>query len=111
MAVAYSGKPITLWDLGQDAYYGSCGKKLPSGETFTDPIVALVFNPNASIELLAASYLDGELVIIDPYADREIEKQRVSCHTLAASADGRLLAGGGGGGIIQIFEFDTLKLL
>lgn len=111
MAVAYSCKPITIWDLEQDAYYGSCGKKLPSGETSTHPIVALLFNPNAAIELLAASYLDGELVIIDPFADREIEKQRVSCHTLAASPDGRLLAGGGAGGIIQIFEFDTLRLL
>lgn len=111
MAVAYSGKPITIWDLEQDAYYGSCGKTLPSGETSTDPIVALMFNPNANIELLAASYLDGELVIIDPFSDREVEKQRVSCHTLAASPDGRLLAGGGGGGVIQIFEFDTLRLL
>ncbi len=111
MAVAYSCKPITIWDLEQDAYYGSCGKKLPSGETSTHPIVALLFNPNAAIELLAASYLDGELVIIDPFSDRELEKQRVSCHTLAASPDGRLLAGGGAGGIIQIFEFDTLRLL
>lgn len=111
MAVAYSGKAITVWDLEQDAYYGSCGKKLPSGETSTHPIVALLFNPNANIELLAASYLDGELVIIDPFDDREIEKQRVSCHTLAASPDGRLLAAGGARGIIQIFEFDTLRLL
>ncbi|KAK4155617.1 hypothetical protein C8A00DRAFT_41803 [Chaetomidium leptoderma] len=110
-AIAYTGKPVTVWDLEQDAYYGSCGKKLPSGKTSTDPIVALVFNPNASIELLAASYLDGELVIIDPFTDKEVEKQRVSCHTLSASPDGRLLAGGGAGGVIQIFEFDTLRLL
>ncbi|AEO64413.1 uncharacterized protein THITE_123781 [Thermothielavioides terrestris NRRL 8126] len=111
MAVAYSGKPITIWDLEQNAYYGSCGKKLPSGSTSTHPIVALLFNPNPRIELLAASYLDGELVIIDPFADREIEKQRVSCHTLAASPDGRFLAGAGAKGIIQIFEFDTLRVL
>ncbi|KAK4126948.1 WD40 repeat-like protein [Parathielavia appendiculata] len=111
MAVAYSGNPITVWDFEQDAYYGTCGKKLPSGETSTHPVVALVFNPNARIELLAASYLDGELVIIDPFTDEEVVKQRVSCHTLAASPDGRLLAGGGAGGVIQIFEFDTLRLL
>ncbi|KAL7892573.1 hypothetical protein HDV63DRAFT_414662 [Trichoderma sp. SZMC 28014] len=29
LAVAYSGQPITLWDMREDAYAGSCGKKLP----------------------------------------------------------------------------------
>lgn len=28
LAVAYSGRPITLWDLDENAYYGNCGKKL-----------------------------------------------------------------------------------
>ncbi|KAK4234743.1 nacht wd [Achaetomium macrosporum] len=74
MAVAYSGKPIAIWDLEQDAYYGSCSKKLPSGEPSTHPVVALLFNPNPSIELLAVSYLDGELAILDPFADTEVEK-------------------------------------
>lgn len=111
MAVAYAGRPITVWDLEQEAFIGTCGKKLPSGETSTHPVVSVLMNPNPNIELLAASYLDGELAIIDPFADIEVEKQRVNCHTLAASPDGRLLAGGGGAGIIQIFEFDTLRLL
>ena len=111
LAVAYSGRPITLWDLEADAYYGSCGKKLSGGETSTHPITALVFNPNPAIGLLAASYLDGELVLLDPFDDLELESFRVHCHTLAVSPDGRLLAGGAGFGIIQIYEFDTLKLL
>ncbi|KAK4642315.1 hypothetical protein QC761_507640 [Podospora bellae-mahoneyi] len=111
LAVAYSGKPIVLWYLQDDQFYGYCGKKLVDGETAAHPIQALQFNPNPNIELLAASYLDGDLVIIDPFSDHEIERKRASCHTLSASADGRLLAGGGGGGVIQIFEFDTLNLL
>lgn len=111
MAVAYIGTPVTLWDFEHEAFLGRCGKKLPSGETSTHPAVALLLNPNPSIELLAISYLDGELVILDPFTDTEIEKQRVSCHTLAASPDGRLLAGAGKEGTISIFEFDTLKLL
>lgn len=49
-AVAYSGRPITLWDLREDTYYGSCGKKLPSGETSTHLVTALVFNPNPDID-------------------------------------------------------------
>ncbi|GAB1314257.1 hypothetical protein MFIFM68171_04467 [Madurella fahalii] len=111
LAVAYSSKPVTIWDLDGDVYYGSCGKKLATGETALDPVLALQFNPNPSIELLAVSYLDGDLTIVDPFEDIEIERRRVICHTLAASADGRLLAGGGGGGVIQIFEFDTLRLV
>ena len=111
MAIAYNGRPITLWDLEEDGLYGSCGKKLAGGETSTHMVTALVFNPNPNIGLLAASYLDGELVIVDPFSDLELESFRADCHTLAASPDGRLLAGGTGGGTIQIYEFDTLRLL
>ncbi|MCJ1405745.1 hypothetical protein MMC11_008975 [Xylographa trunciseda] len=111
MAIAYSGRPITLWDLEEDAYYGSCGKKLPSGETSTHLVTALVFNPNPAIGLLAASYLDGELALLDPFDDQDLESFRAHCHTLAANPDGRLLAGGAGSGTIEIYEFDTLRLL
>lgn len=111
LAVAYSGRPIMLWDLEEHTYYGECGKKLASGETSTHMVTALVLNPNPNIGLLAASYLDGELVLLDPFSDQELESFRANCHTLAASPDGRLLAGGAGGGIIQIYEFDTLRLL
>jgi len=111
LAVAYSGQPITLWDLEEDTYYGTCGKKLPSGETSTHVVSALVFNPNVNISLLAASYLDGELVLLDPFGDQELESSHANCHMLAASPDGHLLAGGAGFGTIQIYEFDTLRLL
>ncbi|KAK0746941.1 hypothetical protein B0T18DRAFT_327372 [Schizothecium vesticola] len=111
LAVAYSGQAITIWDLEDNAYYGSCGKELATGETSTHPLQALQFNPNKTIEIIAASYLDGDLVIIDPFNNIEIKRRRLSCHTLTASPDGRFLAGGGAGGVIQILEFDTLKLV
>jgi WD40 repeat protein len=111
LAVAYSGQPITIWDLEADMYYGTCGKKLLNGETTTFVVSALVFKPNVNYNLLAVSYLDGELVLLDPLADQELERLHANCHTLAASPDGRLLAGGAGFGTIQIYEFDTLRLL
>ncbi|KAL9611229.1 MAG: hypothetical protein Q9167_004112 [Letrouitia subvulpina] len=111
LAIAYYGRPIVLWDLEQDAYFGHCGKKLVHGETSTHRITALVFNPNPEINLLVASYLDGELVLLDPFNDQELESFRADCHVLAASPDGRLLAGGAGGGTIQVYEFDSLRLL
>ncbi|GAQ45541.1 hypothetical protein AtubIFM55763_007906 [Aspergillus tubingensis] len=111
MAVAYSRRPIILWDLQEDAYYGSCGKKLANGETSRHMVTALVFNPDPSIERLVVAYLDGELTLVDPFQDEVLVSFRANCQTLAASPDGRLLAGGVGSGIIHIYEFETLTLL
>ncbi|KAL5352746.1 hypothetical protein ACLOAV_002694 [Pseudogymnoascus australis] len=111
LAVVYSGQPITLWDLEENAYAGSCGKKLSSGETSTHVVVALTFNPNPDISLLAVAYLDGDLALLDPFSDRQLECFRANCQTLAPSPNGRLLAAGGANGIIHVYEFDTFKLL
>ncbi|KAI1157343.1 WD40-repeat-containing domain protein [Nemania serpens] len=111
IAIAYSEQPIALWDMEEDAYFGSCGKKLSSGETSTHVVVALVFNPNPNIGLLAVAYLDGDLALLDPFADQQVECFRANCQTLAASPNGRLLAAGGADGIIHIYEFDTFKLV
>jgi WD40 repeat protein len=111
LAVAYAGKPITLWDLRENTYYGNCGKKLLDGETSTHLVTALIFNPNAAIERLVASYLDGDLVLLDPFSDQVLVSFRADCHTLATSPDGRLVAGSAGSGTIQIYEFDTLTML
>ncbi|KAL3470521.1 WD40-repeat-containing domain protein [Aspergillus californicus] len=111
LAVAYSGQPIALWDLKEDAYAGSCGKKLSSGETSTHVVVALAFNPNLDIGLLAVAYLDGDLALLDPFADKQLECFRANCQTLASSPNGRLLAAGGANGIINVYEFDTFKVL
>ena len=73
-------------------------------------VTAIVLNPNPNIELLATSYLDGDMVLLDPFNDQQLKCFRANCHTLAASPDGRLLAGGGGG-VVHIYEFDTLRLL
>lgn len=111
LAVGYNGQPITLWDIEEDAFAGSCGKKLSSGETSTHVVVALAFNPNPDISLLAVAYLDGDLALLDPFADRQLECFRANCQTLASSPNGRLLAAGGADGIIQVYKFDTFKLL
>jgi WD40 repeat protein len=111
LAVAYSGQPIALWDMKEDAYAGSCGKKLSSGETSTHVVVALAFKANPDIYLLAAAYLDGDLALLDPFANQQLECFRANCQTLACSPNGRLLAAGGANGIIDVYEFDTFKLL
>ncbi|EMT65821.1 Vegetative incompatibility protein HET-E-1 [Fusarium odoratissimum] len=111
LAVAYNGQPIILWDMEEDTYAGNCGKKLSSGETSTHVVVALAFNLNPDIGLLAVAYLDGDLALLDPYTDRQLECFRANCQTLAPSPNGRFLAAGCANGIIHVYEFDTFKLL
>lgn len=111
LAVAYTGRPITVWDTDEASIIGTCGKKDPDGETSKHPVTSLVFNPNPSVPLLAATYLDGNLALLDPLEDEQLECFRANCQALAASPNGRLLAAGGADGIIHVFEFDTLKLL
>ncbi|ETS86626.1 hypothetical protein PFICI_00454 [Pestalotiopsis fici W106-1] len=109
LAIAHSGHPVILWDIESESLYGTCGKRLPNGETSTHRVTSLVLNANPGLELLAISYLDGDLVIMDPFSDLEIESVRAECHTLAGSPDGRFLAGAAGHGTIKIYEFETLK--
>jgi WD40 repeat protein len=111
LAVAYHGQSIALWDMKEDAYAGSCGKKQSNGETSTHVVTALAFNANPDISLLAVAYLDGDLALLDPFANEQLECFRANCQTLCSSPNGRLLAAGGANGIINIYEFDTLKVL
>ncbi|PWY75065.1 NACHT and WD domain protein [Aspergillus heteromorphus CBS 117.55] len=111
LAVAYPRKPVILWDLQEDAYYGACGKRGVSGATSADPIAALVFNPNPAIDRLAVAYQDGDLVLLDPFQDEVIIQLRSHCQNLTASPDGHLLAAVMGSGIIHVYEFETLSLL
>jgi len=111
LAVAYPDQPIALWDIEEDAYVGSCGKKLSNGETSTHIVVALAVNPNPDIGLLAAAYLDGDLALLDPFTNQEVACLREHCQTLSPSPNGRLLAAGGADGMIFVYEFDTFQLL
>ncbi|KAF5017592.1 hypothetical protein F66182_10456 [Fusarium sp. NRRL 66182] len=111
LAVAYVHQSITLWDMEEEVYVGNCGRKLSNGETCTHAVVALTFNPNPDTSLLAVAYQDGNLALLDPFADRQLECLLTDCHSLAPSPNGRFLAAGGANGIINVYEFNTLKLL
>ncbi|KAF2008561.1 hypothetical protein BU24DRAFT_456109 [Aaosphaeria arxii CBS 175.79] len=93
VAIASLGMPTVLWSLDEDDYYGTCGKKLANGEPSKRLVTALIFNPNSALELLAVSYLDGELVLLDSFNDKTLHTVRANCPKLAASPDGRLIAG------------------
>ncbi|KAL8297560.1 hypothetical protein RB600_002517 [Gaeumannomyces tritici] len=111
LAVAYPSQAIMLWDMKEDCYFGTCGKKLSNGETSTHVVVTMAFDPNPNIELLVVAYLDGDLALLDLFDDRQIECFRADVQSLAPSPDGRLLAAGGAGGVVHDYEFDTLRPL
>jgi nucleoside-triphosphatase THEP1 len=111
LAIASPGRPIILWSLVDDDYYGSCGKKLANGEPSKHLVTALVFNPNPALELLVVSYLDGELVLLDLFNDETLKTVRANCPKLATSPDGRLIAGAAGAGTIDVYGFESLDLV
>ncbi|PPJ58643.1 hypothetical protein CBER1_03547 [Cercospora berteroae] len=111
IAIASSGHPILLWSISDGMYYGTCGKRLPNGEVSKHNITAMVFNTDPDRPLLAASYLDGELAVLDPSEDVTLTVVRAECPKLATSPNGIFLAGAAGSGTIDVYHFETLQLI
>jgi WD40 repeat protein len=114
LAVVFRAAPIMLWDLQSDSFYGYCdreSKNEPGRRAATSWPLDAVFNPAPNTSLLAATYWDGELLLFDPWEDEIKERTLAEGEVLACSPDGRTLATGDSGGNIQLFEFETLKLI
>ncbi|KAL8736886.1 MAG: hypothetical protein Q9181_002226 [Wetmoreana brouardii] len=110
LAVGYRQRPINLWDLEDQSFIGQFHKS--AVDVYPGPLlVAMAFNPNPDINLIASTYADGDLVIFDPWNLRQHALTEANAQILAASPDGATLATGDGSGTIQIFEFETLRLL
>lgn len=115
LGVNYRGRLI-IWDLEVDSFLGVCGKEESqqyAGHSVTQTsIMDFVFNPSPNLQLLAAAYQDGSLALFDPIEGITHQvASRVDAQTLASSPDGRTLASGNAFGTIQLFEFETLKIL
>ncbi|OCK74785.1 hypothetical protein K432DRAFT_429827 [Lepidopterella palustris CBS 459.81] len=118
-AVSYRGLPIYLFDMKTEKFIGCCSRETnihsrTASHYFVD---ALAFNPSPEINILVASYGDGELVIYDVEStELRYRSLDVYAHSLACSPDGRTLVTGSSRGTIQIFEFagakgETLSLM
>lgn len=111
LAVSYRGRPILLFDVESGMFFGECvrgiGSSAKGAETHY-PVVALTFNPNSDINLLIASYGDGELAVYDPWTLELFHRAaNVNAQSLACSPDGRTLITGSFFGTIQVFDFDA----
>ncbi|OTA80149.1 hypothetical protein M434DRAFT_86684 [Hypoxylon sp. CO27-5] len=115
LAIAYRGRPITIWDLESDDLHGLVGREnqdltsLALG-TNTSP-ASLVFNTEESVPLLAAAYEDGDLCLFDYEELKLIKLVEANAQIVACSPDGTTLATGNSAGMVQLMEFETLQLL
>ena len=111
LAVTYRSLPIFLWDLDTFILLGRCDLPTSRRGSVSIPITDFVFNPNPEVELIAVAYMASELVLYDVFRFTFKASIPSECDILAASSDGRTLAGGDSSGRIQLFDFDTLQLL
>ena len=116
LAVVYRGQDILLWDLARDSlhetYCKETGVRSPGGPRNSSPgATGLIFSLLSNAGLLAASYSDGDLVLFDTSESTVRATTLANAQTLACSPDGRTLACGNSTGTIQLFDFETLKLL
>ena len=115
LAVVYRGQDILLWDIERNVVYATYGKD--NGPQFgrrapkSFVTGGLVFSQDPNAGLLAAAYSDGELVLFNTFEGTILERVLANAQTLASSPDGRTLAAADATGTIQIFDFETLKLL
>ncbi len=110
-AVSYRNAQVAIWDLDLDEKVGVFAKEGFEDVYCLPPALDMLFNPVLELKLLAISYKDGDVVTCDPWSLEQVcryDLQRANIDKLAATSDGRVLAGGDDLGTIHLFLFKTL---
>lgn len=111
MAVVYRGLPIQLWSLERRKPHGACLRPATKHDRHLHHIHAVLLNPNAEFPFLAVSYWDDVIFLFDVRTQKVVAQTTASLLNMAASPDGKTLAGCDSDGGIHIIEFETLQLL
>jgi WD40 repeat protein len=120
LAVLYRGENIVLWDCIESRIYDTYEKETGSIQLFgtrklaegTTTVRAAAFGHALDTNLFAATYTDGDLVVYDLDTGNAIAfAEGANTMVLAASHDGRTLAGADSVGHFTLFEFETLRPL
>lgn len=120
MSVIYRGENLVLWDYLEDrihdvyeketgsiSIYGS--HKLAEGTT---TVASVTFSRAVDTNLLAAAYVDGDLIVYDLTNGEAIASALgVNINLVSSSPDGRTLAGVDSRGNLTLFEFESLRTL
>ena len=109
LAVVYRQRPVVLWDLEDCSYVGQYNKET---NVYPGPLCfALIFNPKAEVQLVAAAYDDGEIVAFDPWTQRRRASVNADITVMQCNNDGTILVSGDNNGKITLYDFETLKVL
>lgn len=117
LAACYRGLPIYLFDVKTKMCIGCCQRKTASARGSHYLVDALAFNPSMEIDVLVASYGDGELAVFDKVSTNLRHRiPNVFAQAIACSPGGSTLVTGSSRGSIRIFEFggtegDKLSLI
>lgn len=117
LAVIFRAPAIMIWDLQDDhflKYCDRCPDSEPVKKVRQAPALNAVFCSDPAKNLLAATYFDGELILFNPDDPKDntiVASTMAGGEVLACSPDGKIVATGDSGGNVQLFEFETLKLL
>ena len=115
LAVVYRGQDILLWDFETDCILNNFTKEAGactgSRRNINGGAISVAFGAGPNVTLLAVIYLDGDLVVFDTNDATVKNITLANAQVLASSPDGRTLATGDSEGQIQVYDFETLKLL
>ena len=119
LAIVYRGEDILLWDCEgdrvHDVYEKESGSHLNGSAKVSEgatTVWSLAFSLTIDTTLLAAAYSDGDVVVYDTSSGmvRGI-LTGINAQILSCSPDGRTLASADSRGIIQLYDFETLKFI
>ncbi|KAK3306822.1 uncharacterized protein B0T15DRAFT_528350 [Chaetomium strumarium] len=120
LAVIYRGENVVFWDCIDNGIYDTYEKNTGSIHVFgshkvaegSTTVRAAAFGHALDTNLFAATYTDGDLVVYDIDRGQAIAfTEDANTMVLAASRDGRTLAGADSMGNFTLFEFETLRPL
>lgn len=117
IAIVYRGEDILLWDIEEDRLHDVYEKETGSRENGSMKVSATVrsvaFSNAPDTSLLAAAYLDGDLIVYDTYSGSVVTVSRAqNAVALCSGPDGRTLAScETTAGSVTLYDFETLRLL
>ncbi|KAF2105813.1 WD40-repeat-containing domain protein [Lophiotrema nucula] len=111
MAVVYRSMPVQLYSLERQRPSGVCIRPATKHGNAGHHIHSVVLNPNAEYPLIAVSYWDSIVYLFDITTQKILAEVNAELPTMAASPDGKSLAGSDSTGSIQVYDFETLQLL
>lgn len=114
LAVVYRGQDLLLWDFELDTLLDTYTKEGTSASirrNMNGGVITAVFGTGLNHSLLAAAYVDGDLVVFDTNDGTVKHTVLANAQVLASSPEGRTLATGDSSGTIHLYEFETLRLL